>query len=217
MTDPSTDSAYRRQETFAQLPAVPWGESPNTIQPPRPARGRNLRCFHLATFCGNRALGESTLEDYNFKESFHRREGRGYITNKPEAERDTVEKLFTLVARKFGTGSSKVHEQHKFRTRNQTEHKTYMQSSLGCLEGFRSQVFLIKKVTVRQYEIMQRVIYEVRNYVLREPLGSKISTSLNRRVLLREGRILTGVASGSNSPDSVSLLLTGLTGCIIAF
>ena len=43
-------------------------------------------------------------------------EARDYITNKSGAERDTDEKVFALLARRFGTGSSKIHIQQQFRT-----------------------------------------------------------------------------------------------------
>ena len=45
-------------------------------------------------------------------------EARDYITNKSEAERDTDEKVFAQLARRFGTGSSKIHIQQQFQTRN---------------------------------------------------------------------------------------------------
>ena len=54
-------------------------------------------------------------------------EARDYITNKSEAERDTDEKVFALLARRFGTGSSKIHIQQQFRTRNQSNEEDYMQ------------------------------------------------------------------------------------------
>ena len=53
-------------------------------------------------------------------------------------------------------------------------------------------------------------------FVLREQLGSAFSTSLKRRVLLGEERILTGVISGSKIIVSVSSLFTGLRACMIA-
>ena len=54
-------------------------------------------------------------------------EARDYITNKSEAGRDTDEKVFALLARRFGTGSSKIHIQQQFRTRNQSNDEDYMQ------------------------------------------------------------------------------------------
>ena len=43
-------------------------------------------------------------------------EAKDYITNKSEAERDTDEKVFALLARRIGTGSRKIHIQQQFRT-----------------------------------------------------------------------------------------------------
>ena len=55
---------------------------------------------------------------------FLENEARDYITNKSEAERDTDEKVFALLARRFGTGSNKIQIQQQFRTRNQSQMKT---------------------------------------------------------------------------------------------
>ena len=63
---------------------------------------------------------------------------RDYITNKSEAERDTDDKVFALLARRFETGSSKIHIQQQFRTRNQNSDEDYMQY-LDALEGLRSR------------------------------------------------------------------------------
>ena len=97
-------------------------------------------------------------------------EARDYITNKSEAERDTDEKVFALLARRFGTGSSKIHIQQQFRTRNQNSEEDYMQY-LDALEGLRSQGYPNEEVTVRQYEIMQRFIEGVRNLELKRNLA----------------------------------------------
>ena len=97
-------------------------------------------------------------------------EARDYITNKSEAERDTDEKVFALLARRFGTGSSKIHIQQQFRTRNQNSEEDYMQY-LDALEGLRSQGYPNEKVTVRRYEIMQRFIDGVRNFELKRNLA----------------------------------------------
>ena len=97
-------------------------------------------------------------------------EARDYITNKSEAERDTDEKVFALLARRFGTGSSTIHIQQQFRTRNQNSEKDYMQY-LDALEGLRSQRYPNEEVTVRRYEIMQRFIEAVRNFELKRNLA----------------------------------------------
>ena len=54
-------------------------------------------------------------------------EARDYITNKSEAERDTDDKVSALLARRVGTGSSKIHIQQQFPTRNQNNEEDYMQ------------------------------------------------------------------------------------------
>ena len=90
-------------------------------------------------------------------------EARDYITNKSEAERDTDDKVFALLARRFGTGLSKIHIKQQFRTRNQNNEEDYMQY-LDALGSLRSQGHPNEEVTVRRYEIMQRFIEGVRNF-----------------------------------------------------
>ena len=97
-------------------------------------------------------------------------EARDYITNKSEAERDTDVKVFALLARRFGTGSSKIHIQQQFRTRNQNSEEDYMQY-LDALEGLRSQGYPNEEVTVRRYEIMQKFIEGVRNFDFKRNLA----------------------------------------------
>ena len=101
---------------------------------------------------------------------FLENEARDYITNKSEAERDTDEKVFALLARRFGTGSNKIQIQQQFRTRNQTPDEDYMQY-LDALEGLRSQGFPNEEVAVRRYEIMQRFIEGVRSFELKRNLA----------------------------------------------
>ena len=99
-----------------------------------------------------------------------KREAREYISNKSEAERDTDEKIFALLARRLGTGSSKIHIQQQFRTHNQNSEEDYMQY-LDALEGLRSQGYPSEEVTVRRYENMQRFIEGVRNFELKRNLA----------------------------------------------
>ena len=101
---------------------------------------------------------------------FLENEARDYITNKSEAERDTDEKVFALLARRFGTGSNKMQIQQQFRTRNQTPDEDYMQY-LDALEALRSQGFPNEEVAVRRYEIMQRFIEGVRSFELKRNLA----------------------------------------------
>ena len=101
---------------------------------------------------------------------FLENEAQDYIMNKSEAERDTDEKVFALLARRFGTGSSKFQIQQQFRTRNQSDNEDYMQY-LDALEDLRSQGFPNEDVTVRRYEIMQRFIEGVRSFELKRNLA----------------------------------------------
>ena len=101
---------------------------------------------------------------------FLENEAQDYIMNKSEAERDTDEKVFALLARRFGTASSKFQIQQQFRTRNQSDNEDYMQY-LDALEGLRSQGFPNEDVTVRRYEIMQRFIEGVRSFELKRNLA----------------------------------------------
>ena len=101
---------------------------------------------------------------------FLENEAQDYIMNKSEAERDTDEKVFALLARRFGTGSSKFQIQQQFRTRNQSDNEDYMQY-LDAFEGLRSQGFPNEDVTVRRYEIMQRFIEGVRSFELKRNLA----------------------------------------------
>ena len=85
---------------------------------------------------------------------------RDCLMNKSEAERDTDEKVFALLALPFGTGSSKIHIQQEFRSRNQTSDEDYMQY-LDALVGLRSQGFPTEEVAVRRFGIMQKFIESV--------------------------------------------------------
>ena len=67
-------------------------------------------------------------------------ETREYINNKVEAERESDEKVFAILARRFGTRSNKIHIQQQFRPRNQNSDEDYMQY-LNALEGVRTQGF----------------------------------------------------------------------------
>ena len=101
---------------------------------------------------------------------FLENEARVYITNKSEAKRNTDEKVFALLAHRFGTGSTKIFVQHYFRTRNENIEEDYMQY-LDALERLRSQGFPNKEVTVRRSEIMQKFIEGVRNFELKRNLA----------------------------------------------
>ena len=97
-------------------------------------------------------------------------EARNYITNKAESERDTPEKVFELLASRFGTGGNRMQVRQAFATRQQSDREDWMQC-LDALEGLRSQGFPGESVTTKRYEILQRFIEGVRDPALRRELS----------------------------------------------
>ena len=75
-------------------------------------------------------------------------EARSYIINKPESERDSHEKVSTLLSGKFGTGSSRWPLRQASRLRCQLEKEDLMQY-LDALEGLRSHGFPDEPFTTR--------------------------------------------------------------------
>ena len=67
-------------------------------------------------------------------------EVRNYIINKAVSERDTPEKVFELLASRFGTGGNRMQVRQAFATRQQFDSEDWMQY-LDALEGLRSQGF----------------------------------------------------------------------------
>ena len=82
-------------------------------------------------------------------------EAPSYIINKPESERDSQEKVSTLLSSRFGTGSSRWPVKQGFRLRSQLGKEVLMQY-LDPLEGLRSQVFPDEPLTTRRYIILHR-------------------------------------------------------------
>ena len=76
-------------------------------------------------------------------------EDRNYIINKAESERDTPEKVFELLASRFGSGGNRMQVRQAFATRQQFDRKDWMQYS-DALEGLRSQGFPDEPVTTRR-------------------------------------------------------------------
>ena len=97
-------------------------------------------------------------------------EARNYIINKAESERDTPEKVFDLLASRFGTGGNRMQVRQAFATRQQSDREDWMQY-LVALEGLRSQGFPDEPVTTKRYEILQRFIEGVRDPALRRELS----------------------------------------------
>ena len=93
-----------------------------------------------------------------------------YIINKAESERDTPEKVFELLASRFGTGGNRMHVRQAFATRQQSDREKWMQY-IDALEGLHSEVFPDEPVTIRRHEILQRFIEGVRDAVLRRELS----------------------------------------------
>ena len=96
-------------------------------------------------------------------------EARSYIINKPESERDSHEKVSTLLSSRFGTGSSRWPVKQAFRLRSQFEKEDLMQY-LDALEGLRSQGFPDEPLTTRRYEILHRFDDGVSDPVLQREL-----------------------------------------------
>ena len=82
-------------------------------------------------------------------------EARSYIINKPHSERDSHEKVCTLLSSRFGTGNSRWRLRQAFRLRNQLEKEDLMQY-LDAFEGLRSQGFPDEPLTTQRYEIFHR-------------------------------------------------------------
>ena len=97
-------------------------------------------------------------------------EARNYIINKAESESDTPEKVFELLASRFGTGGNRMQVRQAFTTWQQSDREDWMQYS-DALEGLRSQGFPEEPVTTKRYEILQRFIEGIRDPVLRRELS----------------------------------------------
>ena len=97
-------------------------------------------------------------------------EARNYIINKSEPERDTPDKVFALLASRFGTGGNRMHVRQTFMSRVQQEKEGWMQF-LDALEGLRTQGFPDEPITTRRYEILQRFIDGVNDPTLRQELA----------------------------------------------
>ena len=63
-------------------------------------------------------------------------EARSYIINKPESERDSHEKVSTLLSRRFGTGSSRWPVRQAFRLRGQLEKEDQMHWKVSGVRVF---------------------------------------------------------------------------------
>ena len=102
-------------------------------------------------------------------------EARSFIINKPVSERDSHEKMTTLLSSRFGTGSSHWPVRQAFRLRSQLEREDLMQY-LDALEGLRSQGFPDEPITTRRYEILHRFMDGVSDPVLQRELTVVLAT-----------------------------------------
>ena len=102
-------------------------------------------------------------------------DARSFIINKPESERDSQEKVTTLLSSRFGTGSSRWPVRQAFRLRNQLEREDLMQY-LDALEVLRSQGFPDEPITTRRYEILHRFMDGVSDPVLQRELTVVFAT-----------------------------------------
>ena len=98
-------------------------------------------------------------------------ESRDFVINKPESERDTPDKIFSLLSRRFGNGSNRAQIRHSFASRTQNEDESEMQF-LDALESLRAQGFPEESMVCRRYEILQRFIEGVRDAELRSTLAT---------------------------------------------
>ena len=82
-------------------------------------------------------------------------EARNYIINKSEPERDEPDKVFSLLASRFGTGGNRMHLRQTFMSRVQQEKEDWMQF-LDALEGLRkvSQTSLSLHVVMRSCNVL---------------------------------------------------------------
>ena len=122
---------------------------------------------YLATSYGMASPFDQAWRIIEYLES----ESRDFIINKSESERDTPEKVFSLLSRRFGTGSNRTHIRQSFALRTQNEGEDEMQF-LDALESLRTQGFPQDSVVSRRYEILQRFIEGVRDGELRRNLAT---------------------------------------------
>ena len=98
------------------------------------------------------------------------REKRETVINKSEPEQDHHEKVFTLLASRFGTGGNSMHMRQTFMSRVQQKKEDWMQY-LDALEELRRQGFPDEPITTNRYEILHRFTDGVRDPILRQELA----------------------------------------------
>ena len=68
--------------------------------------------------------------------NFLAKEARTFLLNKPLEDRDTVDKIFELLSRRFGTGTTLNHARAAFNSRKQRPQESFS-AFLGNLGGLR--------------------------------------------------------------------------------
>ena len=96
-------------------------------------------------------------------------EARNHIINKAESKRDTLEKVFELIASRLDTGGNQMQVRQAFASRQELEKEDCMQY-LDALGGLRSQGFPDEPITTKRYEILQSFIEGVLDSALRREL-----------------------------------------------
>ena len=110
-------------------------------------------------------------------------EARSYIINKTEYERDSHEKVSTLLSSRFETGSSRWPVRQAFKLRSQLVKEDLMKD-LDALEGLRSQGLFDEPLTTRRFEILHRFMDGVSHSVLQRELTVVFATETYLTVLL---------------------------------
>ena len=104
--------------------------------------------------------------------SFLAKEARTFVLNKPEGDRNNVERLFDLLSRRFGSGSGRAQARAAFSSRRQQASET-INLFLDELEGLRIRAYPDEERATRDYEILQRFIHGVRDSDLQVMLLTK--------------------------------------------
>ena len=122
---------------------------------------------HLSTSYGTASPIDQAWRIIEYLES----EPRDFIIRKSDSERDTPEKVFSLLSRRFGTGSNRTQIRQSFLSRIQNEGESETEF-LNSLESLRTQGFPQESVVSRSYEVLQRFIEGVRDEELRRNLAT---------------------------------------------
>ena len=81
---------------------------------------------------------------------------RTFVLNKPSEDRDTVDKIFELLSRRFGTGVTLNHARAAFNSRKQRPQES-VSAFLDDLEGLRVRAFPREPKDERNLEILNPI------------------------------------------------------------